>query len=47
MTNRIAIAIGLIMAAFLVVDSFVFGWANTLFLAKKFADLIEWMAFWR
>ncbi|MGR3453143.1 hypothetical protein [Pseudooceanicola sp.] len=47
MTNQIAIAIGLLVAAFLAVDALVFGWANSLFLAKKFADMIEWLAFWR
>jgi hypothetical protein len=22
-------------------------WANSLFLARKFAELLEWVAFWR
>lgn len=47
MTNQIAIAIGLIVALFLGTDAWLFDWANTLFLAKKFADMIEWLAFWR
>lgn len=47
MTNQIAIAIGLVAAGLLTLDALVFDWANALFLAKKFADMIEWMAFWR
>lgn len=47
MTNQIAIAIGLAVALFLGIDAVVFDWSNTLFIAKKFADMIEWMAFWR
>ncbi|MDF1855471.1 hypothetical protein [Pseudooceanicola sp.] len=47
MTNQIAIALGLILAFLLGIDALVFGWSNTLFLAKKFADLVEWIAFWR
>ncbi|WP_375691266.1 hypothetical protein [Pseudooceanicola sp. LIPI14-2-Ac024] len=47
MTNQIALVIGLTLAALIGLDALLFDWANTLFLAKKFADLVEWMAFWR
>ena len=47
MTNSVAIVLGLIILGALGVDAMVFDWANSLFLARKFFDLIEWMAFWR
>ena len=47
MTNQIAIALGLILAGLIGVDAVVFDGSNSLYLAKKFADLIEWIAFWR
>ncbi|WP_202075864.1 hypothetical protein [Pseudooceanicola pacificus] len=47
MTNQIAIAIGLVIALLLGIDAMMFDWANALFLAKKFAALIDWLAFWR
>lgn len=47
MTNQIAIVLGALILLCLGVDGYIFGWANTLFLARKFADLIEWTAFWR
>lgn len=46
MTNRFAIFFGLFIVAVLVADQ-VFGWGWTLFLAKRFVDLIHWVAFWR
>ena len=47
MTNRIAIALAVIIIGLLVFDALEFGWANSLFLARKFAELLEWVAFWR
>lgn len=47
MTNKIAIFLGLIIIGGLIYDRMAHDWANTLFLARKMADLIEWMAFWR
>ncbi|MGH1424075.1 MAG: hypothetical protein ACRBBU_05065 [Pseudooceanicola sp.] len=47
MTNQIAIAFGLFIALLLGIDALAFDWGNALFLAKKFANLIEWVAFWR
>ena len=34
-------------AVFIAVDVVVFGGADSLFLARKFVDSIEWLAFWR
>ncbi len=47
MTNQIAIGLALVLAALIGLDAILFEWSNMLFLAKKFAALIEWMAFWR
>lgn len=47
MTNRIALVFGLMILAAIVVDYVVFGPAHGVFLGKKLAELIEWIAFWR
>lgn len=47
MTNQIAVALGLLIVIGLGIDWQMFGWENTLFLARKFTDLLEWLAFWR
>ncbi|MHA7851685.1 hypothetical protein [Roseovarius sp.] len=47
MTDRIALFLGVIVAALLIADHVYFDWANTLFLARKMLLLIEWLAFWR
>jgi hypothetical protein len=47
MTNRLAVWLALIIAALLAYDYYQFDWANTVFLIRKFVDLIEWIAFWR
>ncbi len=47
MTNRLALILGLLIVLALVVDVLLVGDTHILFLAKKFMDLIEWMAFWR
>ena len=46
MTNRIALLIGLIVAAFVALD-FVLGLGMTVFLGRKFLDLIRVVAIWR
>jgi len=47
LTNKIALILGAIIVALIVADIvFADSW-NLLFLGKKFANLIEWMAFWR
>lgn len=47
MTNPIAITLGLIVAAVIGGDLFLSGGDNLLYVGKKFADLLEWVAFWR
>ena len=47
MTNRLAVWLALIIAALLAYDYYQFDWANTVFIIRKFVDLIEWIAFWR
>ncbi|WP_029375186.1 hypothetical protein [Oceanicola sp. S124] len=47
MTNRIAIILGAIIVALLVLDNIAGSGENTLFLMRKFADFVEWLAFWR
>lgn len=47
MTNKIAIVFGLMIIAAIIIDVSVFGTDHMIFLGKKLAALIEWMAFWR
>lgn len=47
MTNRLAIVLGLAIAAFVTVDLTLFNGTNLLFLARKMYWLIDWLAFWR
>lgn len=47
MTNQIALILGVLILAALGLDAYHADWANTLFLARKLTDLIEWLAFWR
>jgi len=47
MTNRSAVILALIIIGAIALDVTLFGAANLLFLGKKFADMLEWMAFWR
>jgi len=47
MTNRIAIVLGLLILAALAFDVLSNDHAGVLFLARKFIDLIEYLAFWR
>ena len=35
------------MAVFIAVDATLFGWDLSLFLARRFAALLNWLAFWR
>jgi hypothetical protein len=46
MTNRLALILGLLILGFVGAD-LLFDWGATLFLARRFADLLEWLAFWR
>jgi hypothetical protein len=47
MTNTIALVLGGLIVLGLIFDQIWFGGAGTLFLAREFAQMIEWMAFWR
>jgi hypothetical protein len=47
MTNRIAIALGILIAAFIIIDALAFGGHAPLFLARKGLEFIDWIAFWR
>ncbi len=47
MTNRIANVLGLIIVGAILLDVFLYGSEHLIFLGKKFAELVEWIAFWR
>ncbi|MBY6134330.1 hypothetical protein AB9K35_21605 [Leisingera sp. XS_AS12] len=47
MTNRIAIALGVLLTLAAVVDIALFGNQHMVFLGKKLFALIHWLAFWR
>lgn len=47
MTNPIAVFLALVIFAALGYDVVFLNGQVSLFLARKFADLIEWLAFWR
>ena len=47
MTNPIALVLGLIIVIGLSVDFFMSYTAYLIFLTKKIAEFIEWLAFWR
>ncbi|MFP5481354.1 MAG: hypothetical protein ACLGIE_16950 [Alphaproteobacteria bacterium] len=47
MTDRIALWLGLVILAAILADLALNGGSALLFLARKFLDLVEWVAFWR
>ncbi|WP_415920279.1 hypothetical protein [Tateyamaria sp. SN6-1] len=47
MTNTLSIILGTIIVVAIAFDAIANGGANLLFLGKKLAELIEWLAFWR
>ncbi len=47
MTNRIAIALAVLMAGAILSDMYFNDGMATAFTARKFIDLIRWIAFWR
>lgn len=47
MTNQIAITLAAAILALLIADWQMADLSNSLFLARKFAELLEWVAFWR
>lgn len=46
MTNTLAIILAALIAAAIAAD-LLLGLGASLFLARRFADLVEWMSFWR
>ncbi len=47
MTNRLALVLGGLVLGLLILDLGVLHTGATLFLARKFADLVEYLSFWR
>jgi hypothetical protein len=47
MSNSIALGLGVILVVTISVDTYFYGSDHLLFLGKKLANLIDWMAFWR
>jgi hypothetical protein len=47
MTNKIALFLGSVIVVAVLLDIIFNGGASLLFLARKFADFLEWIAFWR
>jgi hypothetical protein len=45
-TNTLAIVLALLVISAIALDVS-FGWGGTLFLARRLADLVIWLAFWR
>jgi len=47
LTDRIAFVLGSVIVAAIAADILANDSAALLFLLRKFADMVEWMAFWR
>ncbi|MFT4012920.1 MAG: hypothetical protein QM682_05845 [Paracoccus sp. (in: a-proteobacteria)] len=47
MTNKIAIALALLILAMFLIDGFFLDGALPVFLGKRMAELIEYLCFWR
>ncbi|MEZ5686139.1 MAG: hypothetical protein R3D78_09690 [Paracoccaceae bacterium] len=47
MTNRIALWLAAIILLAILVDASAFDWRGILFLAGKFLELVQYVAFWR
>lgn len=47
MTNTIALVLGILIVLALIADQIWLDGAGALILAREFAQMIEWMAFWR
>lgn len=47
MTNQIAIALAALILGLLLLDHFWLHWGIPLYLGKQFADLVEYLSFWR
>ncbi len=47
MTNRLALVLGGLVLGLLILDLGILHTGATLFLGRKFADLVEYLSFWR
>jgi len=47
MNTASSLILAAVIIGFLIFDSLFHDWDMTLFLARRFRDLINWMAFWR
>ncbi|WP_299041226.1 hypothetical protein [uncultured Tateyamaria sp.] len=47
MPNSVAITLALLIVGAIAADVMLYGTEHLVFLGKKFADLLEWLAFWR
>lgn len=47
MTNRLALVLGVLIVTGIVADLLFNDGSGVTFLARKFSDLIEWLAIWR
>ncbi|WP_295314738.1 hypothetical protein [Roseobacter sp.] len=47
MTNRIAIVLGAVLIALILLDVLFFSAAGIVFTGRRMLDLIDWLAFWR
>ncbi len=47
MTNRIAVFLGVAITITLIADQILLDGSGSLLAGRKFAELIEWLAFWR
>lgn len=47
MTNPIALVLAILIVGAIAADVMLYGMEHLIFLGKKFAELLEWIAFWR
>ncbi len=47
MTNKIALALAILVIVMLILDRVLFQGAALFFLERKFLDLVDWLEFWR
>jgi hypothetical protein len=47
LTDRLALILGILLAAAIAADLAVTGGATLLYLARKFLALLDWVTFWR
>ncbi|MEY3005597.1 MAG: hypothetical protein RLZZ491_2773 [Pseudomonadota bacterium] len=47
MTNSLALFLAICIAGFVTLDAMLWHWGVSLILARRFAELLGWLAFWR